>query len=85
MANIAGAMKKDMEKLNKLKNEQTGSNSALSDVLCKLEIALDDAITLHAPEFCSKQSVYRTRKRISEAGGTLAYFANLKAEIKKFA
>jgi hypothetical protein len=24
-------MKKDMEKLNKLKNEKTGSNSALSD------------------------------------------------------
>ena len=56
-----------------------------NDGLCQINIALDDAIVVFAPEFCNEENVVATRKRISEAGGTLAYFTNIKELTKKLA
>jgi len=55
------------------------------DGLCQIDIALDDAIVMYASEFCNGKQIEATRKRISEAGGTLAYFASMKELIKKLA
>ncbi len=68
-----------------ISQKEEGAEVPCSDVLCQIDVALDDAIILHASEFCSEEQVGAARKRISEAGGTLAYFAGMKELIKKLA
>lgn len=38
--------------------------------------ALDDWMQTYAHDFCDRHRVYRARKRIERAGGTLAYIAD---------
>lgn len=56
------------------------SERALREALLKSNQALEDWIRCHAPEFCKEEHVAETRQRIREAGGTLAYIADLREE-----
>lgn len=66
------------------------ANKLLSERVEELETALDTANTaledwLHkyAPDECKQERVEETKKRISDAGGTLAYLANVFATIRR--
>ena len=52
------------------------------DLLKRLDVALDDWVVTYAPEFCSTEAIDKTRKRIVNGGGTLAYISDLNIEIR---
>lgn len=56
---------------------------SLHDLLHRLDLALDDWMRMYAPEFCDGEKVEETRNRIRAKGGTLAYIASLRQEIRE--
>ncbi len=52
------------------------------ELLERIFVALEDAMLLYAPEFTSEEQKRDLSKRMQEAGGTLAYFADLREELK---
>ena len=45
--------------------------------------ALDDWLHVHAPEHCHQKDVAESQDRILEAGGTIAYIADVQSEIRE--
>ena len=58
-------------------------NKKTKDALLAADLALTDWVRQYAPEHCAKHHVKQTIKRVWDAGGTLAYIAGVRAQIKK--
>jgi hypothetical protein len=56
-------------------------DSKVDELLEELSVALDDWTNTYASEFCKKNNVEGSLKRMHNAGGTLAYIANLRQRI----
>lgn len=57
--------------------------SARDDAVLALErsiLAIDDWLHQYAPEFCGENYVSETYERLSQAGGTLAYIAEVQEQ-----
>lgn len=46
------------------------------------QLAIDDLLHLYAAELCDDDAVARTRSRVTERGGTLAYIAEVQASLR---
>ncbi len=53
-----------------------------TELLERVFVALEDAMLLYAPEFTSEEQKRDVSKRLHEKGGTLAYFADLREELR---
>lgn len=76
----------EMLRENAIKAWNTRAPTVPVDVLNALEashIALDDWLHTYAPDECGEEYVQTTRCRIFEAGGTLAYIADLQQENRR--
>ena len=51
--------------------------------LMAADLALTDWVRMYAPEHCDTRHVFESGKRVSEAGGTLAYIAKVRKQIKE--
>ena len=68
---------KDAEdKCQRLAAENAGLHEALGASIQ----AIDDWLHQYAPDFCGKNYVVETHKRIIESGGTLAYITDVQAK-----
>lgn len=54
----------------------------LLEVMRPVPDALNDAITIYAPDECSMKTKAESRKRMVAGGGTLAYFVDIRQKIE---
>jgi hypothetical protein len=52
------------------------------EALIAADIALTDWVRFYAADHCSKKSVLESSSRVFDAGGTLAYIADVRMKIK---
>ena len=60
--------------------EDTRSNE---EILRGIELGINDATVMHAPEMCNKETRRETMEHICKNGGTLAYYAALARDVRE--
>jgi hypothetical protein len=52
-------------------------------ILRRALLALNDAVTIYAPEWCDPKHVVKQHSRCWRSGGTLAYYADIILDLKE--